>query len=88
MKKAVSGNRLLKMISIAVCLAVALIMCLAVNAGSFGASAAKTGWTGPVFETEFESEQEALDAVHEHNLRIIEEVYVLLKNEYVTYRTS
>ncbi len=88
MKKAVSGNRLLKMISIAVCLAVALIMCLAVNAGSFGASAAKTGWTGPVFETEFESEQEALDAVHEHNLRITEEGYVLLKNEDVTYTTS
>ena len=87
MKRTVIVNRF-KAILIAVCLIAALIAGFAIGTGSLSASAAKTGWTGPVFETEFESEQAALDAVHEHNLRITEEGYVLLKNETVTYTVS
>ncbi len=87
MKKAVVGNRL-KAIMIAVCLIAALIMGFAISTVSLKASAAKTGWEGATYTTEFESEQDALDAVHEHNLDIAAEGYVLLKNEDVTYTTS
>ena len=87
MKKAVVGNRL-KAIMIAVCLIAALIMGFAISNVSIKASAVKFGWEGANYTTEFEREQDVLDAVNEHNLDIAAEGYMLLKNEYVTYTTS
>ncbi|MBQ7226918.1 MAG: glycoside hydrolase family 3 C-terminal domain-containing protein [Clostridia bacterium] len=88
MKKALFGSRFSKMISVAVCMVVALIMCFAINADTFSASAAKTGWTGVVYTTDYESAQEALDAQREFNKEIAGEGYVLLKNDTYSYTTS
>ena len=66
----------------------AAVLCLSGSLGTPVALAAKSGWEGPVYETDFDSAQDALNAQREYNKTIAGEGYVLLKNEEYTYTTG
>ena len=59
----------------------AAVLCLSGSLGTPVALAAKSGWEGPVYETDFDSAQDALNAQREYNKTIAGEGYVRLKNE-------
>ena len=81
MKKALSKRSALKLIPAIVCVCLALIMGVGINADLGGANAAAAGYNGATFTSDYNSMQEAVDAELEVNKKIAGEGYVLLKNK-------